>query len=296
MFSFLYPYAYMALAAGWLIGIGVLAVCMGALSSAVLAIMVLFGMIRITPLINTVNRIMASLFSTLVPNLDANIRASFTIKGSASTDRSIFMWHPHGLFCTSHFFHIGTQLTDWPRRNMKGVALNALTWMPFMAELFEYFQAIPSNYASMKQALDTGSSISVAPGGMREMLYPDTALISRRKGIFRLALETGTPLVPIVSVNEDSLYTLANVPRFLQDWLEPYDLCIPLPTLKSVLTYLGILVAPLPNPIQSVIGEPISVTRIEKPTDADIATLRSRYAEALQTLYRAETGKDLIIR
>jgi 1-acyl-sn-glycerol-3-phosphate acyltransferase len=269
---------------------------MGALSSTVLALMVLFGMIRITPLLNMVNQIMSSFFSTLVPNLDANIRTSFPVKGSAPTDRSIFMWHPHGLFCTSHFFHIGTQLTDWPGRNIKGVVLNTLTWMPFMAELFEYFQAVPSNYASMKEALNTGSSISVAPGGMREMLYPESALISRRKGIFRLALETGTPLVPIVSVNEDSLYTLVTIPQFLQDWLEPYDLCIPIPTLKSVLTYLGILVAPLPTPILSVIGEPISVTRIEKPTDADIAMLRSRYAEALQTLYKTETGKDLIIR
>jgi len=296
MFSFLYPYAYMALAAGWLIGIGVLIVCMGALSSTVLGLMMLFGMIRIVPLLTTVNRITASLFSFLVPSLEANIRASFPVKGSVSTDRSILMWHPHGLFCTSHFFHIGTRLTDWPARNVKGVALSVLTWMPFMTELFEYFRAIPSDYTAMKKAIDDGTSISVAPGGMREMLYPESALISRRKGIFRLALETGTPLIPIVSVNEDSLYTLANVPRFLQDWLEPYDLCIPIPTLKSVLTYLGILVAPLPNPIQSVIGPPVSVTRIETPTDADIATLRSRYAEALQTLYKTETGKDLTIR
>ena len=146
MFSLLYPYAYMALAGGWLIGIGVLVVCMGALSSTVLALMVLFGMIRIVPLLNTVNRITASLFSFLVPHLDANIRASFPVKGSVSTDRSILMWHPHGLFCTSHFFHIGTRLTDWPKGNFKAVALSVLTWMPFMTELFEYFHVIPSDY------------------------------------------------------------------------------------------------------------------------------------------------------
>ena len=296
MFSFLYPYTYMALVGGWLLGIGILTVCMGALSSTILIIMVLMGMVRITPLINTVNQIMKSLSSTLFPDLESNLRNSFRIRGDAPSDRSILMWHPHGVFCTSHFFHIVTHITDSPIRNAKVVALSALTWLPFMKELFDYFNIVPSDYDAMKQALHTGSSISLAPGGMREMLYPDTALISKRKGIFRLALETGTPLVPVVSVNEDSLYTLVKVPQVLQDLLEPYDLCVPLPTLKSVLAYLGILVQPLAKPIISVIGTPISVSRIEHPSDADIATLRSRYAEALQTLYKAETGRDLIIR
>jgi 1-acyl-sn-glycerol-3-phosphate acyltransferase len=238
---------------------------------------------------------MKPIFSAILPDMESNIRASFLVKGSAPTEKSIFMWHPHGLFCTSHALHIGTRLTDWSVRNIKGVALSTLTWMPFISEFFEYFNAVPSDYDSMKQTLIDGTSISVAPGGMREMLYPDTVLISRRKGIFRMALETGTPLVPVVSVNEDSLYTLVKVPQVLQDLLEPYDLCVPLPTLKSVLTYLGILAHPLAKPITSVIGKPLSVTRIEHPSDADIATLRSRYAEALQTLYKAETGRDLII-
>ena len=296
MFTMLYPYTYIALAFGWLISIGIVTACIGVFSSTILLAMTFFGIIRITPLITMFNRIMKPIFSTILPDMESNIRASFLVKGSIPTEKSIFTWHPHGLFCTSHAFHIGTRLTDWSARNIKGVALSTLTWMPFISEMFEYFNAVPSDYDAMKQTLIDGTSISVAPGGMREMLYPDTALISRRKGIFRLALETGTPLVPVVSVNEDSLYTLVKVPQVLQDLLEPYDLCVPLPTLKSVLAYLGILVQPLAKPIISVVGTPIPVSRIEHPSDADIATLRSRYAEALQTLYKAETGRDLIIR
>jgi len=152
---------------------------------------------------------------------------------------------------------------------------------------------IPNTYGHMKAALET-NSLSVAAGGMREMLYKDTAILAKRRGIFKMALETGTQLVPIISVNEDRLCEIVHIP-WIQEWLEPYDICICIPTLKSVSKLLWLVVHPLKDPVVSVVGEPILVERVDVPTEAQISELRERYISALKKMYKAEVGKELAI-
>jgi len=208
------------------------------------------------------------------------------------------MWHPHGGFATTMFFHGSSVFTEWPShlRKMKTVAFSMVQWFPFMQELFEEYNIIPSNYHIMKKTLDQGISISLSPGGMREMLYEDTALMSRRRGIFKMALETGTPLVPIISINETRLWKMIKLPDYIQEPLEPYDLCIPVPSLKSVYKFLGLLKEPLKDPIMSVLGEPIVVKKVLNPTEQQVTDLRSKYLHELQLLYKKETGHDLSVK
>ena len=148
----------------------------------------------------------------------------------------------------------------------------------------------------MKRALEAGDSFSVSAGGMREMLYENTSLLSKRRGIFKMALETGTPLVPVISVDDNRLWNIVDIPARIQDSLKPYDLCLPVPTLKSVYKWLGILQNPLKDPMQSIIGTPILVEKIVAPSESDIAELRSKYIGALQEMYKAETGNELIVQ
>jgi 1-acyl-sn-glycerol-3-phosphate acyltransferase len=205
------------------------------------------------------------------------------------------MWHPHGVFASSLYFHM-SGLTEWPCEiKIKGTAFNGLLWLPFMGEIFEELNAVPSEYHAMKKTLKD-TSLSVAPGGMREMLYPGSAVISRRRGIFKMALETGTPLVPIISVGEEKLCQIVEIPSWIQDWFAEYDACICIPTLKSVVKLVSIFVRPLKDPVVSVMGEPIIVNKKEEPSEKDIAELRSRYIDALKKLYKKECGKTLEIR
>ena len=221
-----------------------------------------------------------------------NIRESFKIRGVIPSERSIYMWHPHGVFSTSSFFHTATCLTDWSAGG-KIAALSSLRWLPFSEEIFEEMNVIPNTYGDMKTAL-AENSLSVSPGGMREMLYKDTAILARRRGIFKMALETGTQLVPIVSVNEDRLCEIIDIP-YIQEFLEPYDICICIPTLKSIGKFLWLVTHPLKDPIISVVGKPLLVKRVEIPTEAQISELRERYVLALKALYKAEVGRELKI-
>ena len=111
-----------------------------------------------------------------------------------------------------------------------------------------------------------------------------------------MALETGSSLVPIISAGEDALCQIVEIPAWIQDWLEPYDACICIPTMKSVVKLISIFIRPLKDPVISVMGEPVLVEKKEEPSEKDIADLRSRYIEALKKLYKKETGTELEIR
>jgi 1-acyl-sn-glycerol-3-phosphate acyltransferase len=146
----------------------------------------------------------------------------------------------------------------------------------------------------MKAALKEGS-ISLSPGGMREGLYKDTTLLSRRRGIFKMALETGTPLVPIVSRGYEQISQCIDLPSWIQDYLEPYDMCFFIPTWKTIMRCLGIAQYPLKDPVFSVIGEPMLVEKVEVPTEEQISELREKYCEALKSMYKKEIGRELTV-
>jgi hypothetical protein len=289
MLDILFPFSYIGVCLGFLVGVGLTAATIGFLSAALVVIVIYLGMIRIMPLLRLCKRVF-SIFP-YYHITTKNIRESFKVRGGTS-ERSIYMWHPHGVFCTSCFFHTATSLTEWSAKG-KVAVLSTLRWLPFFDELSEEFNVIPNTYGHMKAALET-NSLSVAAGGMREMLYKDTAILAKRRGIFKMALETGTQLVPIISVNEDRLCEIVHIP-WIQEWLEPYDICICIPTLKSVSKLLWLVVHPLKDPVISVIGEPILVERVDVPTEAQISELRERYISVLKKMYNAEVGKELAI-
>ncbi len=252
------------------------------------------------PLFRFFHNVLCHLLPTQVDRIEENLKATYTVGGNTSLEEGqyIFMWHPHSVFVSSMFFHTSTKLTDWPSqlRNIKCVASNLVMWFPFMNEIFSELRIIPSDYYVMKGALEAGDSFSVSAGGMREMLYENTSLLSKRRGIFKMALETGTSLVPVISVDDNRLWNTVDMPGWIQDSLKPYDICLPIPTLKSVYKWLGILQNPLKDPIQSIIGKPILVEKIVVPTESDIAKLRTKYIDALQEMYKAETGNELIVQ
>ena len=291
----MFPYSYIAIWLGVFIGIAITAAWIGIFSAAILAICISLGMIRIMPLFNYIDRIIRKNFPDEISRIERNIGESFRVTGNPVEGRNIFMWHPHGVFPTSLYFHTASLLTNSPEavKHSKTVAFSNLQWLPFTTEVFHETNIIPSDYHAIKSALDNGHSISLSPGGMREMLYEHTVILKRRRGIFKMALETGTPLVPVISRGEAELCKVVDLPQWVHEILEPYDACVPLPTWKTVSRFLGILQNTLKDPVLTSIGEPIQVEKIENPTEAQISDLRTRYIAALSVMYKKEIGRNL---
>jgi 2-acylglycerol O-acyltransferase 2 len=297
MLEHTFPLSYIAISLGFLLGIGFTSVFISFVSASIILLLAFTGIIRVMPIINLFKSLSKKLLPDQLNTIEENIKKSFNLTADLKEDKYIYMWHPHSVFSTSLFFHNVTKFTEWPShlRNLKVVVFSYLQWFPFAKEFFEEFNLIPSDYFSMKTALEDGNSISVSAGGMREMLYENTAIISKRRGIFKMALETGTALVPIVSVGETKVWELAKIPQWIHDSMEPYDACMAIPTFKSILRFIGLLENPLKDPIRSVLGKPIRVEKKDIPTEQDISNLRSTYISALKTLYKKESGCDMIV-
>ena len=276
---------------GAFIGIGITAAVLGFMSVSLILVLIYIGMIRIMPLFELLSKMISTIIPSHVASLKENIKESFKVRFTEDIPEGnyIYAWHPHGVIAMSQYFHMGTSLTNWPQhiKNIKVVVLAALLWLPFSQEIFNSVSAIPSEYNSMKNNLIEGHSISVSLGGMREMLGDDY-IVKRRRGIFKMAIETGTPIVPILSFGEDKLFRIVEIDPRIQKWLEKYDICICIPTLHSISKWFGMLHYPLKDPIISVAGKPIPVMKKDNPTEDDIAALRTTYIEALRELFTKE--------
>lgn len=298
MIDLIYPYSYITIWLGTLLGLGYTTACVGLFSTALLMVCISIGMLRIMPLYHFINKVFHACIPEEILKFEKNIKESFKMTGNTELAEGnyIFMWHPHGLFPTSLYFHTVTTLTNSPNpvKDSNTVVFSSLQWFPFTNEILNETNIIPSNYHAMKNALKKGS-ISLSPGGMREGLYKDTTLLSRRRGIFKMALETGRPLVPIISRGQEQISEFIDLPEWIQDYLKPYDACFSIPTWKTISRCLEILNYPLKDPVISVIGEPILVEKVELPTEEQISKLREKYIVILKAMYKKEVGRELKI-
>lgn len=287
-----FPLSYFMLIFGFLVGIGASAVLFGSLSLFLGLVLVWFGILRILPIVEFCSRILNAIFPGMLETVEKNIGESFPVEPNGYRKKGIYIFHPHGLFSLAHFFHVGTDLTKWPIRSIRGTAIHWIWWFPFGKELLEFAKFVPSHYSSMKSVLEGDDSLSVTLGGVREILYSEPGKmklnIRKKRGIFKMAIETGTPLVPVICYGENELYETFHSPwlDWIQDRLFNYSLFLPIPTLKSVKNWLGLYTAPLTQPVKTVIGDAVEVGVARTPTESEISEIRERYFVGLRELYK----------
>merc|ERR1712098_532704 len=114
--------------------------------------------------------------------------------------------------------------------------------------------------------------------------------MGNRKGFVKLALQTGVDIIPSFGFGEQHIFKMLNGPegsrmRRFQEWVKRKLTFSPVIfTGRGVFQYLyGLL--PYRRPINVVIGQPISVNKVENPTNAEIEELHQKYVDALRKLY-----------
>ena len=295
-----FPFSYLTLAISFLVGIGVTLLTVGLFSLILLLFLSYTGVIRILPFYSFIQKIIVFLFPEFISKVKNSIQDTFILEGIGShdiekKDQSIYMFHPHGAFSTSYFFHIQKNKSFG-----KGVISKYLWCIPFSWEIYEHLRFIPNTFSCMKEVLvEKKENLSIIPGGSLEMLEikeqkSKTLRIKllNRKGIFRLALETGVQLVPCLTFGETELYSLYEPPKFIREFLKQFEIILPLPSLASFKTWYNLLTKGSDTPIKTYIGEPLKVEKIEKPTQEDIIKLRTNYINHLQDLYKKVKPKE----
>ncbi|RLN67435.1 hypothetical protein BBJ28_00025069 [Nothophytophthora sp. Chile5] len=102
-------------------------------------------------------------------------------------------------------------------------------------------------------------------------------ILKKRTGIFRLALHTGTPLVPVFVFGESDLY-------YQELFLSKFKVAPPLVWGTGMLG-CPVGVCPRAVPLHVVTGTPISVPLIEDPSEGDVAKYQELYQSELVKLY-----------
>jgi hypothetical protein len=236
------------------------------------------GCIDISPLIRFADSTLIYLFKDSIELLKTNIRKSFPVHGTTDTNKQlIYMFHPHGTFSLSHAFNVISDLTDWPRHDMQAVTHNWLMINELLKRIFSD-KFVSSDYSSIDAALKKGKSISVCLGGSREGSYGVeedriTALVKPRRGMFKLAIENGIPIVPVLSYGEIKNMNLDKLCQSWKRWSKIYK-------------------DNLDVKIETYIGKEIHVGEARVATELDIFLLKKKYIEGLRELYKETHPPD----
>ncbi|VDP70586.1 unnamed protein product [Echinostoma caproni] len=218
-------------------------------------------------------------------------------------------YHPHGIFGVGAFVNFGTEATGFSRKFPQLTpwltTLEINFKAPIHRDLLQSFSAsyeplvkcthiVSATYAGISYLLDPnkcgkrGNMVIVVLGGAPEALdsRPGKYVFhtNRRYGFFKLALMTGSALVPCISFGEPNMYhQVENPPGCrLRSWQDRFT---EMATFSPPIFYARMLV-PYRTPINTVVGAPIPVPLVEKPSREQVANLKELYLENLNKLFQ----------
>ncbi|TMW62429.1 hypothetical protein Poli38472_005047 [Pythium oligandrum] len=212
--------------------------------------------------------------------------------------RYLFVIHPHGIIGIGAWLAFAADCAGLSRKNHDldiGIAtVNLNFYLPFWRDILLAVGFLDASFKSLQSGLRRNRSVAVVLGGAAEALYahPGTndIILNKRKGIVRLALTTGTPMVPVFMFGESELYYQVANPKgsllrsIQQSFLRVFKFSPPVPVGVGV---LGCPIGVMPRrvPLHIVTGKPIPVPLIETPSERDILKYQAIYRTALEALY-----------
>ncbi|XP_060070482.1 2-acylglycerol O-acyltransferase 2-B-like [Ylistrum balloti] len=213
----------------------------------------------------------------------------------------ILGFHPHGIMSTSAFVHFASEGSGWSRIFPGITSYLLVLGGHFMFPVYRDYLMLSGTVAVTKSSMNfllrengTGNALVLVVGGALEALeaFPGrfNLKLNKRKGFIKMALETGTSLVPTFSFGELNLYhQMENPPgsflRRLQNVMTRYlGFSPPVFHGRGVFNYTYGLV-PYRQAINTVIGAPIDVEKVDRPSQTQIDQLHAQYLAALRDLF-----------
>ncbi|KAF8386309.1 hypothetical protein PRIPAC_75451 [Pristionchus pacificus] len=214
--------------------------------------------------------------------------------------------HPHGVCGMSayHFMSNGTGLWDrFPKINFHTCTLVGNFWVPLRREWLMLHGVINCSKESLRFVLGDsrkGQATLLVVGGAEEALDAHSGkhklTLLKRKGFIKIALETGAHLVPCFAFGENDVYIQASnkegtVVRWMQTMVKKWWGVSPILFFgRGIFNYtFGFM--PFRTPLNTVLGTPIPVEKVQQPTQIQIDELHSLYIQRLTDLYEEHKEK-----
>ncbi|XP_068631275.1 2-acylglycerol O-acyltransferase 2-A-like [Battus philenor] len=222
----------------------------------------------------------------------------------------LFACFPHGVVCSGAFGAFATNALKFneifPGMTCHMITLGGHFLVPLFRDLVLALGGCSSSQESLLYLLDRrknkGKCVALIVGGAAEALdsHPGeySVILSRRKGFIRIAMKSGSPLVPVFSFGEPDVFRPFNNPRdsFLRRFQEKFrqltGISPILPIGRGIFQY-SFGVVPLRSPITTVVGTPMEVKRNLEPTDEEVDEVHAEFTKRLIELFETEKSKYL---
>lgn len=147
----------------------------------------------------------------------------------------------------------------------------------------------------------SGEVAVVVVGGAAESLEAERnkykLILRDRKGFIRMAMRTGSSLVPVFSFGENDLFNQLPNPknsgiRKLQDKMKKIT-AIGFPAWwgRGIFSEKSFGIVAFNRPVNTVVGKPIRVEKMDSPTDEDVDKLHQIYIMEVTSLFDEHKAK-----
>ncbi len=135
----------------------------------------------------------------------------------------LLLWHPHGIQVISHIIHklcMKSPLFNF-LKDTKTTVHSMTFQIPIIRELFLFYGCIPATKEYITHYLEKGISVSIFPGGVKEMRYCNTdnqnmCYLKNRKGYLEIGKGEGKgkgkgkdyEMIPIYTWGEQEFFSL----------------------------------------------------------------------------------------
>ena len=193
----------------------------------------------------------------------------------------LFAFHQHGMLCC------GWTVANASRRfaSITWLVADILLAIPFVSDFLSWHKCERVGAAHMREVLKSGRSCALLPGGFEEATQyirgRHRVFLRRRAGFIKLALMYGYAVHPVYVFGEELTYSTVTGMQKFRMWLCSFKV-------PAVLFWGSYLVPFLPGrdvDMAIVVGPPLQLPCIEKPSAEDVSLWHGRYVAALQQLF-----------
>lgn len=206
----------------------------------------------------------------------------------------IFAMEPHDMLPFS-VFAFSPYLKRVPGKRNSALMSSAVFSLPFIKQVYTWVGGNPVDKKTFMSRLGKNLAVSFVPGGVQEVTLTDPnkpneiiLFLKKRKGFIKIALKTGSPIVPVFSFGLVGCYKYYLPQGKLMTKFARLIGFLPVIFWGRFGIPMGI---PHPNLITLVFGEVIQVPKEEEPTQESIDKYHALVVTRMEELFERHKEK-----